>query len=372
MPTRSTPFTATDDITFELLILEQIASHRRPLWSPTLPTPYAAKLHESDLWDVPVDVSVPVSRADAWKAAALAALIALAPLAWLPARAETEMRVGLSVIDARTGRPLSGAQILNERGHVVGSTDGNGKATLSVPAGAADRFVIEHQGYRSFPIVRTQLRDQNLVAMLPVPASTHPVAQATKAPAAKPTHHPTPAPTVKPTHRPVAKPAVRPTARPIAHPVVKPTTHPAIAPSPKASLSPEFGAVPTHLGTYTVQHGDTLWSIARREYGDPNRWRGIFAANRREIRHAGLIHPGMILKLPKSLRHVAPGGVVMVHRGDSLWVLAERYLGDGNRWPELYEANRSHIHNPRVIQPGQRLRLPPRARHSRTIKRRKR
>ena len=31
--------------------------------------------------------------------------------------------------------------------------------------------------------------------------------------------------------------------------------------------------------TYTIQKGDTLWSIARKHLGDPKRWKDIVAAN---------------------------------------------------------------------------------------------
>ncbi len=57
-------------------------------------------------------------------------------------------------------------------------------------------------------------------------------------------------------------------------------------------------ARPVARRTYLVARGDNLWKIARREYGDPNRWSEIFAANRRLVRAPDLIHPGMTLRLP--------------------------------------------------------------------------
>lgn len=45
--------------------------------------------------------------------------------------------------------------------------------------------------------------------------------------------------------------------------------------------------------------------------------------------------------------------------GDSLWALAKRYLGDGNRWPEIYEANREIIgDDPNLIINGTVLIIP--------------
>ncbi len=47
-----------------------------------------------------------------------------------------------------------------------------------------------------------------------------------------------------------------------------------------------------------------------------------------------------------------------VQPGDTLWALAARHLGDGNRWAEIYDLNRGVIPDPNVIEVGQVLRLP--------------
>ena len=45
-----------------------------------------------------------------------------------------------------------------------------------------------------------------------------------------------------------------------------------------------------------------------------------------------------------------------VKPGDTLWGIAERFLGKGSRWREIYYANRAIIGaNPNVIRPGQKL-----------------
>ena len=52
--------------------------------------------------------------------------------------------------------------------------------------------------------------------------------------------------------------------------------------------------------TYTVVAGDSLSKIAKREYGDANKWRAIFDANRDRIKDPDLIQPGQVLTLPPS------------------------------------------------------------------------
>lgn len=47
-----------------------------------------------------------------------------------------------------------------------------------------------------------------------------------------------------------------------------------------------------------------------------------------------------------------------VKRGDSLWNIAKKYLGKGERYSEIYQLNREKIKNPNLIYPGQVLSLP--------------
>lgn len=47
-----------------------------------------------------------------------------------------------------------------------------------------------------------------------------------------------------------------------------------------------------------------------------------------------------------------------VRKGDCLWNIAASELGDGNRWPEIYDLNKDKIKNPRLIYAGQELVLP--------------
>jgi nucleoid-associated protein YgaU len=47
-----------------------------------------------------------------------------------------------------------------------------------------------------------------------------------------------------------------------------------------------------------------------------------------------------------------------VARGDSLSKIAKRFYGDGNRWQKIFDANRDQIKDPDLIQPGQKLKIP--------------
>lgn len=47
-----------------------------------------------------------------------------------------------------------------------------------------------------------------------------------------------------------------------------------------------------------------------------------------------------------------------VVKGDTLSLIAQRIYGNLNRWPEIWNANRSQIENPALIYPGQVLTIP--------------
>jgi nucleoid-associated protein YgaU len=49
-----------------------------------------------------------------------------------------------------------------------------------------------------------------------------------------------------------------------------------------------------------------------------------------------------------------------VVKGDTLWKIAEKTLGKGARYPEIFEANRPMLSDPDKIYPGQVLRIPAR------------
>lgn len=50
--------------------------------------------------------------------------------------------------------------------------------------------------------------------------------------------------------------------------------------------------------TYVVRKGDTLWGIALRIYGDGNKWKDIHALNKKKIKDPDKIYPNQVIKLP--------------------------------------------------------------------------
>lgn len=73
------------------------------------------------------------------------------------------------------------------------------------------------------------------------------------------------------------------------------------APTPVSTATPSSGAAVSPSPaprTYTVVAGDSLSKIAKKIYGDANKWKRIFEANRDTVKNPDLIHPGQVLKIP--------------------------------------------------------------------------
>lgn len=76
--------------------------------------------------------------------------------------------------------------------------------------------------------------------------------------------------------------------------VVKPLdVHRAEAAEAQAAAEPE----PTFT-FYTVERGDSLSKIAKQHYGDANRWKDLFEANKEVIKNPDLIYPGQQIRVP--------------------------------------------------------------------------
>jgi nucleoid-associated protein YgaU len=90
---------------------------------------------------------------------------------------------------------------------------------------------------------------------------------------------------------------------PTAAPVTMPDTPvPAIAPAAVPAAGEVVAAAPAPApqpGAVTVQPGNTLWGISRRNYGEGILYMRIFEANRTQIRDPDLIYPGQVFTVPQ-------------------------------------------------------------------------
>lgn len=127
---------------------------------------------------------------------------------------------------------------------------------------------------------------------------------------------------------------------------------------------------------YTVQPGDTLWTIAERFYGTGFEYGRLVRANAgRPMRdggrftRTGVIQPGwsIVVPLPSQAIEEVDGQIYyVVEDEDTLRGVAARLLGDEEAWVQIFEANRDTarlpnrraLSRPDLIWPGLRLLVP--------------
>ena len=61
---------------------------------------------------------------------------------------------------------------------------------------------------------------------------------------------------------------------------------------------------------------------------------------------------------PQPTGTIGSGKTYVVVKGDSLSKIAKRVYGDANKWRTIYEANKDLITDPDLIYPGQELQIP--------------
>jgi nucleoid-associated protein YgaU len=155
-------------------------------------------------------------------------------------------------------------------------------------------------------------------------------------------------------------------------PEASPPTPPDPGPEPAA---PE--EVATTATRHRVQHGESLYGIARTYYGSGQHWRVLSEANDLD---EGVTHlrVGQILQVPpleglvsgvagdggssRAVANVGPdtvleGEIYVIQPGDTWWRIASQRLGRGTEWPRLASAN-PNLDASRPLQVGQRLLIP--------------
>lgn len=111
------------------------------------------------------------------------------------------------------------------------------------------------------------------------------------------------------------------------------------------SETPPTSSESNHL-IHQVISGDTLWGIAEKYLGSGFRYHEIMQLNGLT---STLIYPGDQIKLPIQYQEYT------VQKGDSLWKIAQEQLGSGTRYTEIMQLN--HLSSD-VIYPGQIFKLP--------------
>ncbi|MGW4334918.1 LysM peptidoglycan-binding domain-containing protein [Rhodococcus koreensis] len=79
--------------------------------------------------------------------------------------------------------------------------------------------------------------------------------------------------------------------------------------------------------TVRTVRGDTLWGLAQQHLGEGRRYAEILDLNRTAVPEPGFLAEGLTLQLPASQPDVIRGAYT-VKQGDTLWDIAERELGD--------------------------------------------
>ena len=97
--------------------------------------------------------------------------------------------------------------------------------------------------------------------------------------------------------------------------------------------------------SYTVVAGDTLYLIAQRFLGDGTRWVELTKPDGTSFTEAEAenLQIGQVVCIPGQstigqaleLENICPGRSYTVVAGDTLYLIAQRFLGDGTRWVEL-------------------------------------
>ena len=158
--------------------------------------------------------------------------------------------------------------------------------------------------------------------------------------------------------------------------------HAAAAPEPVPAL-PTRPPAPRAAAAREVEvaSGDTLSGLASRHLGNGNRWDELLQANRDQLESPTDLRAGMTLRLPQQAAAGAAAGdqpatreastttrtaaatnsgpeTYTVVAGDNLTRIAARFMGSGDRWDELLEANADQLSRPEQLRAGMELRIP--------------
>jgi LysM repeat protein len=110
--------------------------------------------------------------------------------------------------------------------------------------------------------------------------------------------------------------------------------------------------------TYTVKKGDTLWRIAQKTMGAGSKYKAIMTLNSLSSEK---LKVGQVLKIREKAKDSTAAEKppayteYTVKKGDSLWRIAAKHLGSGNRYKEIMTASGMSSDKLKI---GQKLKIP--------------
>lgn len=124
---------------------------------------------------------------------------------------------------------------------------------------------------------------------------------------------------------------------------------------------------PEEPKVYVVMKNDSLWNIAKKEYGDGYAW--VKIAKENNLKNPGILITGQKLFLPKIEQKEAVAtinketktidkGEYKVVKGDNLWKIAVNSYGDGYQWTKIWQENKNVLQNPGLLEIGMTLNIP--------------
>lgn len=123
---------------------------------------------------------------------------------------------------------------------------------------------------------------------------------------------------------------------------------------------------------YTVRKGDSLSDIAKEFLGSSNKYMDVFEANKDSLRNPNDLRVGMTIRIPNDHKthNINKPDVdfklpdnqqykeITVKRGQSLSELALKYLGNSDKYMQIFFANKDVLSSPDAVKPGMKLKIP--------------
>jgi len=140
------------------------------------------------------------------------------------------------------------------------------------------------------------------------------------------------------------------------------------APDPSTPLPKPSAAAGNRYHVFS-EKDRTLWHLAEKYYGDGNKWRVIYGANKSIIADPDVPPLGARLVIPpiEPVTTVTPPGgeqkasprTHTVVAGETLSSIAKKYYSDSTRWKIIFNANKKTIPSPEKLAVGMVLVIPP-------------